>query len=85
MVVHNVTIGITGVQAVGVAASLVTVINSSQLGLALAQKEKPVVIVDPKIARAFEIFLRVQHWWLLAALVAYAISRGYGVDFRQTE
>jgi hypothetical protein len=81
MVAHSVIID----HAVAFGDSLVTVTNRHELGPALAHKTKRVIIADPKLARVFEVFLRVQRWLPLAALMAYAISQGYGVEFRHTE
>jgi hypothetical protein len=83
MVAHEASIHMKGSSHMTVSA--VVVRNVPELREALRQRQRPVEIIDPRIIRAFRIFAIVQGWTVIGALMAYAISSGYKVDFRHTE
>jgi hypothetical protein len=70
------------------AALVISVTEPVQLAAALAQRAQPVVIenvaANKMLVRLFSLFVRNQYWWL-GALLAYAISEGYGVQLSRTE
>lgn len=73
----------------GVAALAVTVAHPAQLPAAVSQREKPVVIentpANKNLIRVFNIYIRVDHWWVIGALVAYAIYQGFSIQLSHTE
>src|SRR5262249_28490052 len=66
-------------------ATVIRATNRAELSEALKQHARPIVVDDEKIARYFRFFLWFQSSWLFAGLIAYAISRGFQVDFKHTE
>jgi hypothetical protein len=85
-VVHSVGVAIGSSSAVAVGA--VVVRHGSELRAALAQHEKPVIVVDPKLERRFS---QIAFWdgqegtkryfaSLVAAILILALALGYGID-----
>src|SRR5712691_748439 len=72
-------------EAADVLEAFVTVRNANQLREAIGKADRPIVIENRSLERMFVAFLNVQKWWLLAAVVAYAISQGFQIKFRHTE
>jgi len=74
-----------GEQTTAAFLAVIRVTNGAELREALRQRERPVLIGDPQIARWFRVYLAVQRYWLLAALMARAISYRNRADFKRTE
>lgn len=86
MVEHKVSVDLFVDSDVFFSAEVIRVTRPDQLPSALAQKKKPVVIDDPKMA---ERFRSVQGWqearyWFFGAIVlvllGFAISRDYKIE-----
>jgi hypothetical protein len=85
MVSHNMEAPGPAKHAVAAFVTVIRVTNGAELRGALRQHERPVLIGGPEIAQLFRVYLAVQRYWLLAALMARAISYRYSADFKRTE
>jgi hypothetical protein len=65
-------------------AQTITVTTGKELGQALCQRERPIIIANELMMRIFELFERVQQLPLPAAMIAYSISKAYQVKFSHT-
>ena len=82
MAVHRLDATFRGAGAVG--ARPIIVRTRRELGEALSQRERAVIIEDETMARIVGVFERVQKWWIPAAVIAFSISQAYQVEFSRT-
>src|SRR5258708_4623996 len=86
MVVHEVSVSEFMDADDFCSAEVIRVALPSQLPSALAQKNKPVVIDDPKMAERFkslQAWREARYWFfgaMITGLVGYALSRDYKIE-----
>jgi hypothetical protein len=86
MIEHNISIGLHIDQDVFFSAEVIRVTKPDELPPALAQKDKSVVIEDPKMAerfRSLQAWQEARYWFfgtLITAAIAFAISQNYKIE-----